>query len=146
MTGGVDGGIHISDYTNASRTLCLNLHTLDWEPQLLDFFELPASALPRLVSNSEVYGHFKKGKIRRALCLYMSSRTELTYHLLGHMLEGIPISGLAGDQQSALIGNKCLTRGMAKQTYGSFLVFFASKFYVVDANLLCLLSGTGCFM
>lgn len=144
MTGGVDGGIHISDYTNASRTLCLNLHTLDWEPQLLDFFGLPASALPRLVSNSEVYGHFKKG----AFILF--SATKLTTSLLtpvtGHMLEGIPISGLAGDQQSALIGNKCLTRGMAKQTYGSSLVFFASKFYVVDANLLRLLSGTGCFM
>lgn len=97
FTGGVEGGLHISDYTNASRTLCLSLHTLSWDPQLLDFFGIPAASLPRLVSNSEIYGEFVKG----------------------HLLEGIPISGLAGDQQSALVGNKGLTRGMAKQTYGT---------------------------
>lgn len=96
-TGGVDGGLHVTDYTNASRTLLLSLHTMEWDEQLLAFFDIPQSALPRLVSNSEQYGAFKKG----------------------HALEGIPISGLVGDQQAALVGNLCLEIGTKKQTYGT---------------------------
>ncbi|BGP20182.1 hypothetical protein JCM10213_000733 [Rhodosporidiobolus nylandii] len=96
-TGGKDGGIHITDATNACRTLLYDLHKQDWSDELCDFFEVPKDALPKIVSNSEVYGHFKKG----------------------HILEGIPIAGLIGDQQAALVGNKCLTKGDAKQTYGT---------------------------
>ncbi|KAI5478016.1 glycerol kinase [Pseudohyphozyma bogoriensis] len=96
-TGGVDGGLYVTDYTNASRTLALSLHTLDWNDQLLEFFNIPRECLPKLVSNSEVYGKFHKG----------------------HPLEGVPIASLVGDQQAALVGNKCLNRGDAKQTYGT---------------------------
>ncbi|KAK4703859.1 glycerol kinase, partial [Phenoliferia sp. Uapishka_3] len=96
-TGGPSGGLHITDLTNASRTLCLSLHTLDWSEDLLKFFDIPRWALPKLVSNSEVYGTF----------------------LEGHPLAGLPIASLIGDQQAALVGNKCLSRGDAKQTYGT---------------------------
>ncbi|GAA5993229.1 hypothetical protein JCM10908_004520 [Rhodotorula pacifica] len=103
FTGGKDGGLHITDASNACRTLLYNLHKQDWCTELCDFFDMPKEALPRVVSNSEVYGHFKKG----------------------HILEGIPIAGLIGDQQAALVGNKCLTKGDAKQTYGTgcFMLF-----------------------
>ncbi|KAM0787052.1 hypothetical protein ACM66B_006316 [Microbotryomycetes sp. NB124-2] len=107
-TGGAqNGGIHITDFTNASRTLLLSLHTQDWEPQLLEFFDVPAEALPKLVSNSEQYGVFAKG----------------------HLLEGLPIAGLVGDQQAALVGNKCLSPGEAKQTYGTgcFMLYNTGK-------------------
>ncbi|KAK2463622.1 hypothetical protein APHAL10511_004373 [Amanita phalloides] len=102
LLGGVVKGIHISEVTNASRTLLLNSTTLQWEPCLLDFFGLRSSILPRLVSTSEVYGHIANGP-----------------------LVGVPIGGLVGDQQGALIGNKCLNKGEAKCTYGTgaFLLF-----------------------
>lgn len=102
LLGGVEKGIHISEVTNASRTLLLNSTTLQWEPSLLEFFGLRPSVLPRLVSTSEVYGHIAYGP-----------------------LAGVPIGGLVGDQQGALIGNKCLKKGEAKCTYGTgaFLLF-----------------------
>ena len=75
----------------------MSLATLDWHPQLLEFFDCPIEALPKIVSNSEVYGNFYEG----------------------HQLQGLPIAGLVGDQQAALVGNKCLERGEAKQTYGT---------------------------
>ncbi len=100
--GGVKTGIHIAEVTNASRTLLLNISTLQWEPCLLEFFGFRKSILPKLVSTSELYGGVVYGS-----------------------LAGIPIGGLVGDQQAALIGNKCLTQGEAKCTYGTgaFLLF-----------------------
>ncbi|KAG6896529.1 hypothetical protein C0992_007663 [Termitomyces sp. T32_za158] len=102
LLGGVDTGIHISEVTNASRTLLLNVSTLQWETSLLEFFGLRESILPRLVSSSEVYGNVASGP-----------------------LKGVPIGGLVGDQQGALVGNKCLGQGEAKCTYGTgaFLLF-----------------------
>ncbi|GAA5998912.1 glycerol kinase [Rhodotorula paludigena] len=91
------GEKHITDASNACRTLLYNLHKQDWCDELCEFFQVPMEALPRVVSNSEVYGVFKKG----------------------HPLEGVPIAGLIGDQQAALVGNKCLKKGDAKQTYGT---------------------------
>jgi glycerol kinase len=98
----VSANQHISEVTNASRTLLLNIRTLEWDPALLQFFGLRESILPRLVSTSEVYG-------------------KLTYG----PLKDVPLGGLVGDQQGALIGNKCLTQGQAKCTYGTgaFLLF-----------------------
>lgn len=102
LLGGVEKGIHIGEVTNASRTLLLNMTTLKWEPSLLEFFGFRNSILPKLVSTSEVYGNVAYGP-----------------------LKGVPIGGLVGDQQAALIGNKCLTEGEAKCTYGTgaFLLF-----------------------
>jgi glycerol kinase len=102
LLGGVSTGQHISEVTNASRTLLLNIRTLEWDPALLRFFALRESILPRLVSTSEVYGNLANGP-----------------------LKGVPLAGLVGDQQGALIGNKCLAQGQAKCTYGTgaFLLF-----------------------
>ncbi|KAG6869224.1 hypothetical protein C0993_009087 [Termitomyces sp. T159_Od127] len=91
LLGGVETGIHISEVTNASRTLLLNVSTLQWETSLLGFFGLRESILPRLVSSSEVYGNVASGP-----------------------LKGVPIGGLVGDQQGALVGNKCFGQGEAK--------------------------------
>lgn len=86
----------MTDVTNACRTLLFDINKQRWSTELCDFFNVPMESLPKIVSNSEVYGTFKEG----------------------HLLEGIPIAGLIGDQQAALVGNKCLKKGDAKQTYG----------------------------
>ncbi|HEX3443314.1 MAG TPA: glycerol kinase GlpK [Chthoniobacterales bacterium] len=90
-----DGAVHVTDETNASRTLFLNLHTKQWDDELLGILNVPRSVLPEVRSSSEVYGKAKG------------------------TLEGIPIAGIAGDQQSALFGQACLKPGMAKNTYGT---------------------------
>ncbi|KAH7907889.1 hypothetical protein BJ138DRAFT_1092107 [Hygrophoropsis aurantiaca] len=106
LTGGSSGGIHISEITNASRTLLLSLHSLIWSQPLLTFLSLRSSILPRLVSSSEVYGSITSGP-----------------------LAGVKIGGLIGDQQGALVGNRCLSEGEAKCTYGTgaFLLFNTGK-------------------
>lgn len=93
---------HITDPSNASRTLLLDLDSLTWSDTLLEFFDLKKSILPRIVSSSEVYGELKDGP-----------------------LKGTRISGIAGDQQAALVGNKCFKDGEAKCTYGTgaFLLY-----------------------
>jgi glycerol kinase len=90
-----DGAVHVTDETNASRTLFLNLHTKQWDDELLGILNVPRSVSPEVRSSSEVYGKAKG------------------------TLEGIPIAGIAGDQQSALFGQACLKPGMAKNTYGT---------------------------
>lgn len=114
FTGGKDGGIHITDASNACRTLLFNLHKQSWCQQLCDFFDFPPEALPEVVSNSEVYGVFRKG----------------------HLLEGVPIAGLIGDQQAALVGNKCLTKGDAKQTYGQSRASLLLPFLRAGARIM----------
>jgi len=113
LLGGVEKGIHISEVTNASRTLLLNNHSLTWDPTLLSFFALRSSILPRLVSTSEVYGNLAYGP-----------------------LKGVPIAGIVGDQQAALIGNKCLGKGEAKCTYGTgaFLLFCTGEEVVKSSH------------
>jgi len=94
LTGGM---LHITDYSNASRTLMFNIHSLEWDDELLEILTIPRSMLPKVKPSSEVYGH-----------------TNPT--LLGYP---IPISGIAGDQQAALFGQACFREGMAKNTYGT---------------------------
>uniref|UniRef100_A0A1B0G9E7 Probable glycerol kinase n=1 Tax=Glossina morsitans morsitans TaxID=37546 RepID=A0A1B0G9E7_GLOMM len=103
LTGGArNGGLHLTDVTNASRTMLMNIETLQWDRHLLDFFGLPNSILPDIVSSSELYGYVKETKI-----------------------EGVPITADLGDQQAALVGQQCLQRGQAKATYGTgcFLLY-----------------------
>lgn len=90
------GRLHITDVSNASRTMLFNIHTMEWDPDLLDIFGIPASMLPEVKSSSEIYG-----------------TTE------GHFPSAIPIAGIAGDQQSALFGQMCIEPGMVKNTYGT---------------------------
>ena len=91
-------GAHVTDPSNASRTLLFNLHTMGWDPELLALFGVPAACLPRVVDNAGVIGHTRG---------------------LGFLPDGIPVAGLAGDQQSALFGQACFRPGAAKCTYGT---------------------------
>jgi len=90
------GQVHVTDETNASRTMLFNIHTRDWDDELLTALHVPRSMLPAPKSSSEVYGVTSVGT-----------------------LEGIPIAGIAGDQQAALFGQMCTKPGMAKNTYGT---------------------------
>ena len=93
-----DGKLHITDYSNASRTMLYNIHKLEWDQELLDLLDIPKSMLPDVRSSSEVYGH------------------TVSHHFFG---EETPISGIAGDQQAALFGQACFEAGMVKNTYGT---------------------------
>jgi len=92
-----NGKCHVTDVSNASRTMLFNINTLKWDDELLRLFGVPASLLPSVRASSEVYG-----KVSNALAI-----------------EGVPIAGIAGDQQAALFGQMCLTPGMSKNTYGT---------------------------
>lgn len=98
-----DGQSHVTEVSNASRTLLMNLHTLEWDKDLLKLFQIPASILPKICSSSEIYGYTKN---------------------IPGLPDGIPVAGMAGDQQAALFGQLCVRPGMAKCTYGtgSFLL------------------------
>ncbi len=96
LTGGSQGGVHVTDVTNASRTQLLNLRTLDWDEKLLAAFEIPRAVLPKVRSSSEVYGEATLGAIA-----------------------GVPITGILGDQQAALVGQACFHPGEVKNTYGT---------------------------
>ncbi|WP_409299781.1 glycerol kinase GlpK [Peribacillus sp. SCS-155] len=92
------GRAHVTDYSNASRTLMFNIYDLKWDDELLEILTVPKSMLPEVKPSSEVYAH------------------TVDYHFFGHE---IPIAGAAGDQQAALFGQACFTEGMAKNTYGT---------------------------
>jgi glycerol kinase len=96
FTGGPNGGVHVTDVTNASRTQLMNLTTLQWDPGILKDFGIPLQMLPKIVSSSEVYGPAKLAAIA-----------------------GVPIAGDLGDQQAALVGQACFKPGEAKNTYGT---------------------------
>ncbi|XP_033213009.1 glycerol kinase-like isoform X2 [Belonocnema kinseyi] len=102
LTGGIHGGTHSTDVTNASRTMLMNISTLKWDSTLLEFFQIPPEILPQIRSSSEIYGHVYEGVLR-----------------------GVPISGCLGDQQSALVGQMCFELGQTKSTYGTgcFLLY-----------------------
>jgi glycerol kinase len=99
LTGGVNGGVHITDVTNASRTMLMNLETLDWDEELLGFFDIPRAMLPRIRPSSDPtrYG-------------------EVTAPA---GFAGIPLTGILGDQQAAMVGQVCFAPGEAKNTYGT---------------------------
>lgn len=90
------GKLHITDVSNASRTMLFNIHTLNWDSELLKIFNIPQSILPEVRSSSEIYGNTQ-----------------------GHFATAIPVAGIAGDQQAALFGQMCIEPGMVKNTYGT---------------------------
>ncbi|MZE81296.1 glycerol kinase GlpK [Streptomyces xinghaiensis] len=96
LTGGPDGGVHVTDVTNASRTMLMNLHTLQWDPKILHSMGVPAAVLPEIRSSAEVYGEARSGA-----------------------LAGVPVASALGDQQAALFGQTCFEKGEAKSTYGT---------------------------
>ncbi|WP_037604376.1 glycerol kinase GlpK [Streptacidiphilus rugosus] len=95
LTGGVDGGRHVTDVTNASRTMLMNLHTLQWDESIAQSMDVPLSVLPEIRSSAEVYGE-----------------------AVGE-LAGVPVASALGDQQAALFGQTCFDEGEAKSTYGT---------------------------
>jgi len=103
LTGGTDGGVHVTDVTNASRTLFMDLETLEWRDDILEAFGVPRSMLPEIKSSSEVYGHAESSSLLRET----------------------PIAGILGDQQAATFGQAAFDQGEAKNTYGTgnFLIF-----------------------
>nr|WP_203673174.1 MULTISPECIES: glycerol kinase GlpK [unclassified Streptomyces] len=96
LTGGPDGGVHVTDVTNASRTMLMNLHTLEWDEKICESIGVPMSMLPEIRSSSEVYGTAAVG-----------------------VLAGVPVASALGDQQAALFGQTCFAEGEAKSTYGT---------------------------
>ncbi|XP_030834151.1 glycerol kinase [Strongylocentrotus purpuratus] len=102
LTGGLNGGLHITDVTNASRTMLMNITTLQWDDELCKFFDVPKTILPEIRSSAEIYGS-----------------------LVDTALKGVPIGGILGDQHAALVGQSCFKKGMAKNTYGTgcFLIY-----------------------
>jgi glycerol kinase len=110
------GAVHVTDPSNASRTLLFNIHTGDWDEELLRIFGVPRLLLPHVAASSEVCGHIAKGL----------------------PAEGAPIAGLAGDQQAALFGQACFTPGLAKNTYGTgcFLLQYTGAQAVASRNKL----------
>jgi glycerol kinase len=112
LTGGVRNGKHITEPTNASRTLLMNIDTLKWDDELLEIFNIPRAMLPEIKSSSEVYGRCKG------------------------ILENIPIGGILGDQQSALFGQTCFEKGDAKNTYGTgcFLLTNTGNEKIISKN------------
>ncbi len=109
------GKLHITDVSNASRTMLFNIHTLEWDDDLLRIFDIPLSMLPEVRSSSEVHGSTS-----------------------GNFSLNIPIAGIAGDQQAALFGQMCIDRGMVKSTYGTgcFMMMNIGSEPIVSANRL----------
>ncbi len=103
LTGGTDGGVHVTDVTNASRTLFMDLETLQWDDEILKAFDVPRSMLPEIKSSSEVYGQVESSSLLRE----------------------VPIAGILGDQQAATFGQAAFDQGESKNTYGTgnFLIF-----------------------
>ncbi len=118
------GDTHVTDYSNASRTMLFNIHDLDWDQEILNLLNIPRVMLPKVVSNSEVYGLTKN------------------YHFYG---SEVPIAGMAGDQQAALFGQTAFEPGMVKNTYGtgSFIVMNTGEEPQLSKNNLLTTIGYG---
>jgi glycerol kinase len=114
LTGGTDGGSHVTDVTNASRTMLMSLDTLDWDPELLSFFDIPAAMLPRICSSSEPTGY---GQVNPGGPL--GGKAEAGGTGPGRAGAGVPLTGILGDQQAATVGQVCFRVGEAKNTYGT---------------------------
>lgn len=114
LTGGVEGGVHVTDVTNASRTMFMDLKTLEWRDDILEAFGVPRSMLPEIKSSSEVYGVAEDSSLLRET----------------------PISGILGDQQAATFGQAAFTAGESKNTYGTgcFLIFNTGEDIVHSKN------------
>ena len=114
MTGGPNGGLHITEPTNASRTLLMDLDALDWDEELCRIFRVPVQVLPQIRSSCEVYGTIASPR----------------------SMAGVPIAGILGDQQAATFGQACLEPGMAKNTYGTgnFVLLNTGQQKVLSSN------------
>lgn len=112
-----NGATHVTDYTNAARTMLFNINDLQWDEEILEILNIPTTMLPEVKSNSEVYG------------------TTASFHFYGGE---VPISGMAGDQQAALFGQLAFEKGMVKNTYGtgSFIIMNTGEEALISKNNL----------
>lgn len=119
LTGGPHGGMHVTDVTNASRTLLMDIKTLQWNDKMIDLLGIPRSCLPRIVSSSEIYGYTRFG------------------------LSNVPVAGDLGDQQAALFGQACYKPGDVKNTYGTgcFMLMNTGTEPVISKNGLLTTPG-----
>ena len=119
LTGGPHGGVHVTDVTNASRTLLIDIRTLAWDNEMLEILNIPASILPRIASSSEVYGYTRAA------------------------LDNVPVSGDLGDQHAALFGQACFKPGEVKNTYGTgcFMLLNTGTVPVISKNGLLTTPG-----
>ncbi|MHC1741062.1 MAG: glycerol kinase GlpK [Anaerolineaceae bacterium] len=119
LTGGPHGGVHVTDVSNASRTMLMNIHTLNWDNDMLEQLDVPISILPRIASSSEVYGYTRE------------------------LLENVPVAGDLGDQQAALFGQVCFKPGEVKNTYGTgcFMLMNTGNQPVISKNGLLTTAG-----
>ena len=119
-----NGKVHATDYSNAARTMLFNIHTLEWDSEILERLDIPAAMLPKVVSNSEIYGYTQD------------------YHFFG---SEVPIAAMAGDQQAALFGQMAFDPGMVKNTYGtgSFIVMNTGEIPILSKNNLLTTIGYG---
>jgi glycerol kinase len=115
LTGGVKGGLHITDVTNASRTMLMDLRTLEWDAEICDLMGIPRQMLPEIRPSSQVYGYTKPD---------------------GPFGGEIPVSGILGDQQAATVGQTCFSPGEAKNTYGTgcFMILNTGNDIVISKN------------
>jgi glycerol kinase len=119
LTGGPHGGVHVTDVSNASRTLLMDIKTISWDKEMSDLLQVPVSILPRIVSSSEIYGYTR------------------------FALENVPIAGDLGDQQAALFGQACYQPGEVKNTYGTgcFMLMNTGTQPVISKNGLLTTTG-----
>ena len=119
LTGGPHGGVHVTDVTNASRTLLMNIQTLTWDSEMLELMGIPQSILPKIVSSSEIYGYSRS------------------------VIENVPVAGDLGDQQAALFGQACYQPGEVKNTYGTgcFMLMNTGTVPVISKNGLLTTTG-----
>jgi len=117
LTGGPNKGIHCTDVTNASRTMLMNIESLDWDSELLSAFSIPVSILPSIKSSSEYYGSLQDDQINDEI-------------------KGVPILSCLGDQQAALVGHLCMSEGSSKCTYGTgcFMLYNTGNKIVNSTN------------
>ena len=119
-----DGQVHVTDYTNAARTMLFNIDKLEWDEEILEILNIPKQMLPEVKSNSEIYGH------------------TTSYHFFGNE---VPISGMAGDQQAALFGQMAFEPGEVKNTYGTgaFIIMNTGEELTYSKNNLISTIGYG---
>jgi glycerol kinase len=119
LTGGPRGGVHVTDVTNASRTLLMNIQTLQWDEEMMELLGIPYSILPKIASSSEIYGYSR------------------------YIIENVPIAGDLGDQQAALFGQACYAPGEVKNTYGTgcFMLMNTGNVPVISKNGLLTTTG-----
>ncbi len=112
-------GEHVTDVTNASRTMLMDIHTLEWDDEILGILDIPRAVLPEIKSSSEIYGTISAGRVGGGVSVREERYSTTAAVSRPDIFDGIPVAGDLGDQQAALFGQTCFAPGEAKNTYGT---------------------------